>query len=349
MPPRPWRSRATSAARSRRSGRRTAWPVVADATLDRAHGVDGRGRPRRGRDGGGRRRRAGARGRRRRRHRPRLTVPGRRSVDVADVVLSVVEHRVRLPARPGRRAAARHRADGAVVGRRGRRRWRRSRTGAGRRPARSRGSGWPGAYSIAADGRTTSPPAARRVRAGEARSTWSATRWAGSWRCGWPRRTRDRVRRLVLEDVGMPHPRRPSPPARPEGELDVRLAGRGAGAARDRRPGPGVAGGRARRWRRRPSSWPAGRAASSPAEHVAELVAALPDGRSVTLDTGHEVHETDPGGFTGEVAAFLDALDDPTIERRRSVGAVRPRASGCGRPAPARCARRCRSPRRRAG
>ena len=39
------------------------------------------------------------------------------------------------------------------------------------------------------------------------------------------------------------------------------------------------------------------------AEHVAELVAALPDGRSVTLDTGHEVHETDPDGFTREVAA----------------------------------------------
>ena len=40
-------------------------------------------------------------------------------------------------------------------------------------------------------------------------------------------------------------------------------------------------------------------------EHVAELVAALPDGRSVTLDTGHEVHETDPEGFTREVLAFL--------------------------------------------
>ena len=41
------------------------------------------------------------------------------------------------------------------------------------------------------------------------------------------------------------------------------------------------------------------------AEHVAELVAALPHGRSVTLDTGHEVHRTDPEGFIREVAAFL--------------------------------------------
>jgi esterase len=40
-------------------------------------------------------------------------------------------------------------------------------------------------------------------------------------------------------------------------------------------------------------------------EHVAELVAALPDGRSVTLDTGHEVHESDPEGFTRELLAFL--------------------------------------------
>jgi pimeloyl-ACP methyl ester carboxylesterase len=40
-------------------------------------------------------------------------------------------------------------------------------------------------------------------------------------------------------------------------------------------------------------------------EHVAELVAALPDGRSVTLDTGHEVHESDPAGFTRELLAFL--------------------------------------------
>ena len=44
-----------------------------------------------------------------------------------------------------------------------------------------------------------------------------------------------------------------------------------------------------------------------PAEHVAELVAALPDGRSVTLDTGHEVHAADPVGFVREVLAFLDA------------------------------------------
>jgi pimeloyl-ACP methyl ester carboxylesterase len=114
-----------------------------------------------------------------------------------------------------------------------------------------------------------------------------------------------RVRRLVLEDVGMPHARRPDPPARPEGELafDWRVVEQvrpeidhpdpvwpqvvGSVVA----PTLVVAGG--------PRSFVA-------AEHVAELVAALPRGRSVTLDTGHEVHETDPEGFTHEVATFLE-------------------------------------------
>ena len=40
------------------------------------------------------------------------------------------------------------------------------------------------------------------------------------------------------------------------------------------------------------------------------VVAALPLGRSVTLDTGHEVHEADPDGFTRAVAAFLKTLRD---------------------------------------
>jgi pimeloyl-ACP methyl ester carboxylesterase len=112
------------------------------------------------------------------------------------------------------------------------------------------------------------------------------------------------VRRLVLEDVGMPHPRPPDPPTRPEG--DLRFDWRVVEQVRPEvdSPDPGwpavvrsvaaptlvVAGG--------PRSFVA-------AEHVAELVAALPDGRSVTLDTGHEVHEADPEGFTRELLTFL--------------------------------------------
>jgi pimeloyl-ACP methyl ester carboxylesterase len=114
-----------------------------------------------------------------------------------------------------------------------------------------------------------------------------------------------RVRRLVLEDVGMPHPRPADPPARPEGELafDWRVVEQVRPEIDD--PDPAwprvvrsvgapilvVAGG--------PRSFVA-------ADHVTELVATLPHGRSVTLDTGHEVHEGDPEGFVREVRHFLD-------------------------------------------
>ena len=112
------------------------------------------------------------------------------------------------------------------------------------------------------------------------------------------------VRRLVLEDVGMPHPRRPSPPARPEGELefDWRVVEQVRPQVDDPDPGwPAVA---------RSVAAPTLVVAGGPrtfvaAEHVAELVAALPDGRSVTLDTGHEVHEGDPAGFSRELLTFL--------------------------------------------
>ena len=212
-----------------------------------------------------------------------------------------------------------------------------------RRPARARASGWPGEYSIAADGRRTSARAARRgsARAGRPRRPLARRARRAARGRGAP----DRVRRLVLEDVGMPHPRRPAPPARPEGELGLRLAGRRAGApARSTTPtrrGPRWRG----RWRRRRSWSRAGRAASSPAEHVAELVAALP-----RRPLGHPRHRPRgargrPGRLHPRVARLPRCLPDFYFV---GVG-VSSRASGCGRPAPAPCARRCRSPRRRAG
>jgi pimeloyl-ACP methyl ester carboxylesterase len=112
------------------------------------------------------------------------------------------------------------------------------------------------------------------------------------------------VRRLVLEDVGMPHPRRPSPPARPEGELefDWRVVEQVRPQVDDPDPAwPSVVGSVVT-----PTLVVTGGPRSFvTGEHVAELVAALPDGRSVTLDTGHEVHESDPEGFTRELLAFL--------------------------------------------
>lgn len=114
------------------------------------------------------------------------------------------------------------------------------------------------------------------------------------------------VHRLVLEDVGLPRSRPPAPPTRPEGVLpfdwrvveqvrpeiddpDPRWADVVAGIAA---PTLVIAGG--------PSS-------PVPHDHVAELVALVPDGRLVTLDTGHLVHDTRPDEFTHHLLAFLGA------------------------------------------
>ena len=161
-------------------------------------------------------------------------------------------------------------------------------------------SGWPGEYSIELMAQDVAALLERRGGVvdlvGHSLGALVGLRVAAAYP--------GQVRRLVLEDVGMPHPRRPSPPARPEGELefDWRVVEQVRPQVDD--PDPAwpsvvgsvgtptlvVAGG--------PRSFVAG-------DHVAELVAALPDGRSVSLDTGHEVHESDPEGFTRELVAFL--------------------------------------------
>ena len=113
------------------------------------------------------------------------------------------------------------------------------------------------------------------------------------------------VRRLVLEDVGLLHPRPAAMPARPGGVLpfdwrmveqvrpeiddpDVRWP---AVVARISSPTLVIAGG--------PSS-------PVPQEHVADLVRTLPDGRLVTVDAGHLVHAKRPDEFTQHLQAFLD-------------------------------------------
>lgn len=114
------------------------------------------------------------------------------------------------------------------------------------------------------------------------------------------------VRRLVLEDVGLLHPRPAAPPSRPAGTLpfDWRVVEQVRPEIDD--PDPGwsevvaaiaaptlvIAGG--------PSS-------PVPQEHVADLVRTLPDGRQVTVDAGHLVHATRPDEFTHHLRAFLDA------------------------------------------
>ncbi len=114
-----------------------------------------------------------------------------------------------------------------------------------------------------------------------------------------------RVRRLVLEDVGVPHPRPPALPTRPEGELrfDWRMVEQIRPQIDD--PDP--------RWPqlmsaiRQPTLVVAGGSRSSvPQEHVSELVGLLPEGQLVTLDTGHLVHASSPVEFTELLLGFLD-------------------------------------------
>jgi pimeloyl-ACP methyl ester carboxylesterase len=114
------------------------------------------------------------------------------------------------------------------------------------------------------------------------------------------------VRRLVLEDVGVPHPRVAAAPERPAGELpfDWRVVEQVRPEIDD--PDPRWAEVVAR------MSAPVLVIAGGPSSHVpqdgiAELVRAVPDGRQVDVDAGHLVHETRPDEFTLHLVTFLDA------------------------------------------
>ncbi|WP_242525738.1 alpha/beta fold hydrolase [Phycicoccus sp. DTK01] len=114
------------------------------------------------------------------------------------------------------------------------------------------------------------------------------------------------VRRLVVEDVGVPHRRTPAPLARPDGELPFDWAVVEQVRPEVDDPDPG---------------WPdlvrrlaaptlvvgGGPTSHVPQEHVRELSDTLPDARLVTIDAGHLVHATEPKRFTAAVRAFLDA------------------------------------------
>lgn len=112
------------------------------------------------------------------------------------------------------------------------------------------------------------------------------------------------LRRLVLEDVGLLHPRRAAFPARPEGDLpfDWRVVEQVRPEIDD--PDP--------HWDRIiaavevPTLVIAGGPRSHvPQRHVAELVHLLPNGAIVTLDTGHLVHATQPTEFVEQLQTFL--------------------------------------------
>lgn len=113
------------------------------------------------------------------------------------------------------------------------------------------------------------------------------------------------VRRLVVEDIGLPYPRRPAPPRRPEGDLpfDWRVVEQVRPEIDD--PDP--------QWRRIMAGISAptlavggGPTSPVPQEHVAELVRVLPHGRLVTVDAGHLVHARKPDDFLHHLLTFLD-------------------------------------------
>lgn len=113
------------------------------------------------------------------------------------------------------------------------------------------------------------------------------------------------VARLVLEDVALLRPRTPATPARPPGELDFDWAMVEQVRPEIDTPHP--------RWAQvaaaitAPTLVIAGGAASPvPQEHVGDLVAALADGRLVTIEAGHLVHAGEPQAFIDAVRDFLD-------------------------------------------
>ncbi len=112
------------------------------------------------------------------------------------------------------------------------------------------------------------------------------------------------VRRLVLEDVPVPHPREPRTPTRPEGEpafdWDAVLQVR----AQIDDPDPA--------WPRIIASVTAptlvvwgGPSSPMPREHVAQMAETVVDGRLVRIDAGHLVHAHQPATFTAVVRGFL--------------------------------------------
>lgn len=114
------------------------------------------------------------------------------------------------------------------------------------------------------------------------------------------------VRRLVLEDVGVPHPREPKAVPRPDGVLDFDWAvveqvrpeiddpdpTWPQTLARITAPTLVVSGG--------PSSF-------VPVEHTHELADLVGEGTWTSIDTGHLVHATEPRLFLDAVRGHLDA------------------------------------------
>jgi pimeloyl-ACP methyl ester carboxylesterase len=122
--------------------------------------------------------------------------------------------------------------------------------------------------------------------------------------CGVAAERPGHVRRLVLEDIGFPHPRPPGLPDRPAGDLpfDWHMVEQVRPEIDD--PDPGWANIVTRITA--PTLLIGGGAASPvPQEHVAELADRLADARLTTIAAGHLVHQTVPDEYLKTLIAFL--------------------------------------------
>lgn len=111
-------------------------------------------------------------------------------------------------------------------------------------------------------------------------------------------------RRLVLEDVGLPHPRRAALLTRPDGELDFDWEVIEQVRPEIDRPAP--------HWRYTFTRITAptlviggGSTSFVPQAHVAELADLLHEGRHVTIEAGHCVHAREADRFVHAVLTFL--------------------------------------------
>lgn len=113
------------------------------------------------------------------------------------------------------------------------------------------------------------------------------------------------VHALVLEEVGVPHPRPAVTPARPDGHLPFDWA-----VVEQMRPeidDPDPLWGEIVSHIQAPTLVIGGGPRSFvPQQHVAELVQRLPNGRLVTIDAGHLVHASRPEEFIQQLRTFLN-------------------------------------------
>lgn len=116
----------------------------------------------------------------------------------------------------------------------------------------------------------------------------------------------DRIRRLILEDVPMPHPRPAATPARPDGDLafDWRVVEQVRPEIDTPDPQWPLVVTRIRA----PTLIIAGGTASPMTQaHVAELADRLPAGHLANIEAGHFVHATRPEEFLQRLRNFLNS------------------------------------------